>query len=208
MTKTVLTTDGRTVGDRGRQTRLLLLKNLVEELAATGYRGTTVMGVARRSKTSPAAFYHYFPDIDLAILALAQNVASAGSASCSAETESISPQDAPHRLTVAEAVQTFFALYEEHRVVLRVIDMKSAEGDQRFTELRRRFLRGLHADLSQAAQSAHPSAPAHAVASKVAPLVLMLAEVAAHDGELEEWSLDAEAVRTSAAELVHTAITT
>ncbi|WP_405824193.1 hypothetical protein OG705_29095 [Streptomyces sp. NBC_00838] len=207
MTEEDLTTDGRRMGKRGRQTRLLLLKSLVAELGASGHRDTTVMNVARRVKTSPATFYQYFPDVDLALLALAQDVARAGDAN-SAPTKPTSHQDDPHRADVSEALQTFFALYDEHRVVLRVIDMKSAEGDRRFTELRSHFLGRLHAELSRAAQTAHPAAPAHAVASKVAPLVLMLAEVAAHDRELEAWTSDAEEVRANAAELVHTTIAT
>ncbi|MCM2430949.1 TetR family transcriptional regulator [Streptomyces sp. RKAG337] len=199
MTNTVLSTDGRQVGERGRQTRLKLLKSLATELGVTGYRGSTVADVARRARTSPATFYQYFSDLDEAVLTLAEAVAIAGSIS-SPPTET--DGDSAHGL-----VHAFFALYERHRAVLRVIDMKAAEGDQRFTALRIQFLSGLQAELERTASAARPAAGAQAVALAVAPLVLMLAATAAHEDELTAWSLEGGAVRASAAEMVHTAVT-
>lgn len=205
MTNTVLSADGGRVGERGRKTRLLILGCLVVEIGATGYRGTTVARVARRAKKSRATFYQYFPDVDHALLALAEEIAQAGAASA-AWTKAASDPAASHRPTVTDRVQAFFTLYEQHRVILRVIEMKSAEGDRRFTELRMRFLDGLHTDLVRAARADHPAAGARTIASAVAPLVLMLAEVAAHENELEPWSLSAEAARKKAAELAHTSV--
>ncbi|MCZ1012317.1 TetR family transcriptional regulator [Streptomyces lydicus] len=197
MTNTVLTVCGRQVGERGRRTRLLLLELLADELATTGYREASIVEIARRANTSAATFYQYFPDIDQAILTLAEDIAHEGS-----DNASTSRQPAPREL-----VQEFFALYERHRAVLRVIDMKSSEGDQRFTTLRIRFLDGLRCDLERAARAANPSATERVITSAVATMVLTVTQAAAHGADLAAWSLDAATVQTSTAQLLHTALT-
>ncbi|MEU5239695.1 TetR family transcriptional regulator [Streptomyces lydicus] len=197
MTSTVLTACGRQVGERGRQTRLLLLETLADELATTGYRDTSIVAITRRANTSAATFYQYFPDIDQAILTLAEDIAREGSDNAPAS----------RRPTPRELVKEFFALYERHRAVLRVIDMKSAEGDQRFTTLRIRFLDGLRSDLERAARTANPTATERVITSAVVAMVLTVAQAAAHGNELAAWSMDAAAVQTSTAQLVHTALT-
>ncbi len=70
----VRTVDGRIAGRRGQATRTRLLECLAELIASTSYRDVTVIDVARRAGTSPATFYQYFPDIQTAVVELANEV--------------------------------------------------------------------------------------------------------------------------------------
>src|SRR4051812_49537049 len=47
-------------------------------LRSTGYRDLKVIDIAREAGTSPATFYQYFPDVEAAILVLAEQMARDG----------------------------------------------------------------------------------------------------------------------------------
>src|SRR5690606_17909694 len=70
--------DGRVPGRRGLATRRRLLDTLAEMLATTSYRDLKVVDVARVAGTSPATFYQYFPQVEAAVLALAEELAGEG----------------------------------------------------------------------------------------------------------------------------------
>src|SRR5579875_835714 len=80
MTVTVRTVDGRVAGRRGQATRSRLLECLQEMLKTSAFRDVTVIDVARMAGTSPATFYQYFPDIEAAILELANDMLREGAA--------------------------------------------------------------------------------------------------------------------------------
>ena len=67
--------DGRVPGRRGRATRDRLLECTGEMLTANSYRDVKVIDIAREAGTSPATFYQYFPDVEAAILVLAEQMA-------------------------------------------------------------------------------------------------------------------------------------
>jgi len=67
--------DGRVPGRRGRATRTRLLECTSEMLATTSFRELKVIDIAREANTSPATFYQYFPDVESAILVLAEEMA-------------------------------------------------------------------------------------------------------------------------------------
>src|SRR4051794_41546403 len=70
--------DGRVPGRRGRATRQRLLECTAEMLRSTSYRDVKVIDIAREAGTSPATFYQYFPDVEAAILVLAEQMAQDG----------------------------------------------------------------------------------------------------------------------------------
>lgn len=76
MTGQVRTVDGRVAGRRGQETRQKLLDCLSEMLSSSPYRDVKVIDVARRAGTSPATFYQYFPDVEGAVLELAETMAA------------------------------------------------------------------------------------------------------------------------------------
>ena len=78
MTGQVRTVDGRVAGRRGQATRQKLLDCLGEMLKSSPYRDVKVIDVARMAGTSPATFYQYFPDVEGAVLELAEEMAKEG----------------------------------------------------------------------------------------------------------------------------------
>src|SRR5215212_1090174 len=70
--------DGRMPGRRGRATRQRLLDQTAEMLKSASYRDVKVVDIAREAGTSPATFYQYFPDVESAILVLAEEMAAQG----------------------------------------------------------------------------------------------------------------------------------
>lgn len=78
MTGQVRTVDGRVAGRRGQETRQKLLDCLSEMLSSSPYRDVKVIDVARKAGTSPATFYQYFPDVEGAVLEIAEEMAKEG----------------------------------------------------------------------------------------------------------------------------------
>src|SRR5213079_105110 len=131
--------DGRVPGRRGRATRDRLLKCTAELLEKTSYRDITVIDIASCAGTSPATFYQYFQDVNAAIAVLAGELAERGSAL----TELIENASWTGRAANESAmtlVDAFLSIWEEHRAVLRVVDLATLEGDLRFQNVRTRLL--------------------------------------------------------------------
>ncbi|HEX4819939.1 MAG TPA: helix-turn-helix domain-containing protein, partial [Acidimicrobiales bacterium] len=53
-----------------------MLDHTAEMLRSTGYRDLKVIDIAREAGTSPATFYQYFPDVEQAVLVLAEELAT------------------------------------------------------------------------------------------------------------------------------------
>src|SRR3954468_3428730 len=77
------TADGRVPGRRGRATRQRLLEQTAAMLEAGSYRALKVVDIARSDGISPASFYQYFPEVEAAILVLAEEMSRDGSATLS-----------------------------------------------------------------------------------------------------------------------------
>src|ERR671923_1167221 len=78
MTGQVTTVDGRVAGRRGQATRQKLLDCLGKMLGTSPYRDVKVIDVARKAGTSPATFYQYFPDVEAAVLEIAEGAVAEG----------------------------------------------------------------------------------------------------------------------------------
>ncbi|HEX9713573.1 MAG TPA: TetR family transcriptional regulator [Actinomycetota bacterium] len=201
--------DGRAPGQRGRATREKLLRCTAALLEKTSYRDLSVIEIARRAGTSPATFYQYFPDIEAAVLVLAQQMAE------DARKLTVLIDEADWRgkgaARAAEALADgFLDLWERHRAVLRVVDLSTAEGDLRFANIRSHLLNEVTLRLRDVIESfklagRHPASlepMAHAAA-----LVSMLAHIAAHRYGFEFWGIKTDDVRASAAALLVTGVT-
>ena len=99
-----------------------------------------MVDIARGAGTSPATFYQYFPEVESAILVLAEEMAREGSgpqpASCATAPGRARPATPPPM----RLVDGFMGFWEDHRSVLRVVDLATDEGDQRFRKIRTRLL--------------------------------------------------------------------
>lgn len=148
MTGQVRTVDGRVAGRRGQATRQKLLDCLSEMLSSSPYRDVKVIDVARKAGTSPATFYQYFPDVEGAVLELAEDVAKEGSGM----TELVAGRSWAGKSgwqTSEQLVEGFLDFWRRNDAILRVIDLGAAEGDKRFNKIRMKILNSVTGSLTE-----------------------------------------------------------
>jgi AcrR family transcriptional regulator len=199
--------DGRVPGRRGRATRGRLLENLENMLASSSFRDLKVTDITREAGTSPATFYQYFPDIETAVLAIAEQVAEEGTRLKDILRER--PWRGGDGYAASEGITDgFLAFWQSHRSLLRVIDLAALEGDTRFRDIRVRMLNAVTVDLADviAAQRSSSTADADPMAMAGA-LVGMLAHNAAHQEGFESWEIRVGALRGAMADLVYWGVT-
>jgi len=201
--------DGRTPGRRGRATRQRLLGCTQEMLRTTSYRDLKVVDIAREAGTSPATFYQYFPDVEAAIVVLAEEMASQGRLFADHVRSTTWKGRAGYAACVGLADQ-FIQFWEEHQPVIRVVDLATEEGDGRFANVRTHLLNDLYNALAEAINEMkvagrHPSEVDPMATAGV--LVSMLAHVAAHRFGFEFWGVRTSDLRTSMARILFWAVT-
>jgi len=201
--------DGRTPGRRGRATRQRLLGCTQEMLRTTSYRDLKVVDIAREAGTSPATFYQYFPDVEAAIVVLAEEMASQGRLFADHVRSTTWKGRAGYEACVGLADQ-FIQFWEEHQPVIRVVDLATEEGDGRFANVRTHLLNDLYNALAEAINEMkvagrHPSDVDPMATAGV--LVSMLAHVAAHRFGFEFWGVRTSDLRTSMARILFWAVT-
>jgi AcrR family transcriptional regulator len=202
--------DGRVPGRRGQATRQRLLDCTAAMLRATSYRDLKVVDIAREAGTSPATFYQYFPDVESAILVLADEMVASG-VDRFADLALANPWRGKAGYDRAEALaEAFLGFWDEHGPVLRVVDLATDEGDGRFANVRTRLLNDLNNALAAAAKEQQRAGRGQggldpdAVAGV---LVAMLAHVSAHRLGFEFWGVRAEDLRDTMARIVYWSIT-
>jgi AcrR family transcriptional regulator len=209
MTGQVRTVDGRVAGRRGQATRQKLLDCLSEMLRTSPYRDVKVIDVARKAGTSPATFYQYFPDVEGAVLELADETA-AESAGLSSLVAGRTWTGRAGWATAQELVDGFLEFWRRNDAILRVVDLGAAEGDKRFYKLRMKILGSVNGSLSAAVaelqsrgrvdKDVNPSAVAGS-------LVTMLAAVASHQKGFSTWGVKQAELKPNLALLVHLGVT-
>jgi AcrR family transcriptional regulator len=204
----VRATDGRVPGRRGIATRRRLLACTADLLAQTSYRDIKVIDIAKAAGTSPATFYQYVPDVEQAVLALAQEVAEAG-----ARLADLADGDWRGDRSVETAralVDGFMAFYEEHRATFRVVDLATAEGDLRFRQLRTRAFSALTDELARVVDVHRQEGKLPAGVDPKATafvLVTMLAHSAAHRYGFEFWGVRTASAVDAITRIVHWTVT-
>jgi AcrR family transcriptional regulator len=170
-------------------------------LRVSSYRDVKVIDIAREAGTSPATFYQYFSDVETAILSLAEAMAHDGARLPAFVREN------PWRgrrgyETAVELVDAFLDFWDTYRHVLRVVDLATDEGDQRFRQIRTRLLHEVTVALAEVIRVAQDEGrqPRDTDAMATAgTLVSMLAHVAAHLYGFEFWGIRTRDVRRSMA---------
>jgi AcrR family transcriptional regulator len=201
--------DGRVPGRRGRATRQRLLECTREMLTTTSYRDVKVIDIARDAGTSPATFYQYFSDVEAAILVLAEEMAQEGEHLTAIITKGSWKGRAAYDTALA-LVDAFLAFWEEHRPVLRVMDLATDEGDRRFQKIRVHLLNDITNALAEVARLAQAEGRLPKAIDPMASagiLVAMLAHTAAHQYGFEFWGIRTAAVRDSMARQVSWGVT-
>lgn len=200
--------DGRVPGRRGQATRRRLLDCTRDALAREPYRDIKVVDIAKRAGTSPATFYQYFPDVEHAVLVLAEEVAH--------ETDRLvdpvrGDWKGKRGVDTAHAVvKGFLDHWEEHRPVLRVVELATDEGDLRFRNLRVRSLNAITRALAEVVTDFQRAGripdEVDAMAS-AGSLVSMLAHTAAHRYGFEFWGIRTADIEHSLTRIVYWTVT-
>ncbi|KAF4409246.1 MULTISPECIES: TetR family transcriptional regulator [Streptomyces] len=209
MTGQVRTVDGRVAGRRGQATRQKLLDCLGEMLGSSPYRDVKVIDVARKAGTSPATFYQYFPDVEGAVLEIAEEMAKEGTAL----TDLVAGRSwagKAGRQTAEQLVDGFLAFWRKHDAILRVVDLGAAEGDKRFYKIRMKVLNTVAGSLTEAVKDLQKKGRVDAdvnPAAMAGSLAMMLASVASHQKGFQGWGVKQAELKPNLAVLVHLGVT-
>jgi len=196
----------RPAGRRGRATRQRLLDATAALLEAGPYRTLTVVDIARDAGTSPAAFYQYFADAEDAVLALAAELADSAGPVLATSITGVDWSGDDTLVGALGVADAFIELWERDRAILRVVDLATDEGDQRFRDVRSRMLNAP----SEAFVTVLRALPTGTVADPQADagvLVSMLAHVAAHLQGLQTWGAARDELRRTMARVVAATLT-
>ncbi|MFC8534626.1 TetR family transcriptional regulator [Streptomyces sp. NPDC057249] len=209
MTGQVRTVDGRVAGRRGQATRQKLLDCLSEMLSSSPYRDVKVIDVARKAGTSPATFYQYFPDVEGAVLELAEDVAKEGAGL----TELVAGRSWVGKSgwqTSEQLVEGFLDFWRRNDAILRVIDLGAAEGDKRFNKIRMKVLNSVTGSLTESVKELQAKGKVDkdiSAAAMAGSLVVMLAGVASHQKGFTAWGVKQAEIKPNLAQLVHLGMT-
>ncbi|MER7900748.1 TetR family transcriptional regulator [Streptomyces sp. NPDC096046] len=209
MTGQVRTVDGRVAGRRGQATRQKLLDCLSEMLSSSPYRDVKVIDVARKAGTSPATFYQYFPDVEGAVLEIAEQMATEGAAL----TELLEGRSWAGKAgwqTAQELVDGFLEFWRRNDAILRVVDLGAAEGDKRFYKLRMKILNSVNNSLADAVAELQSKGRVDKDVNPAAvagSLVAMLAAVASHQKGFSSWGVKQAELKPNLALLVYLGVT-
>ncbi|RVU21360.1 TetR/AcrR family transcriptional regulator [Streptomyces antnestii] len=209
MTGQVRTVDGRVAGRRGQATRQKLLECLGEMLSSSPYRDVKVIDVARKAGTSPATFYQYFPDVEGAVLEIAEQMAAEG-AGLTQLLEGRSWVGKAGWQTAQELVDGFLEFWRKNDAILRVVDLGAAEGDKRFYKIRMKILNSVNNSLTDTVKELQAKGKVDKDVSPAAmagSLVAMLAAVASHQKGFQTWGVKQAELKPNLALLVHLGVT-
>ena len=202
--------DGRVPGRRGRATRQKLLECTLTMLETQTYRDLKVVDIAREAGTSPATFYQYFPDVTTAIVALAEEMATQGEAELVALVKDGPWKGAGGFATATAIAHGYVRFWEEHWPLMRVLDLTSAEGDQRFRSIRTRLLNQFTVALSEVIAAEQASGRQQNGLEPMATasvMVSMLAHVASHRYGFEFYGIKTANLEESMAHIVFVTVT-
>jgi AcrR family transcriptional regulator len=201
--------DGRVPGRRGRATRDRLTACTLGMLRDTNYRDLKVVDIAREAGTSPATFYQYFPDVESAILALAEDMAEAGNDRLTRIVREGEWKGKRGFETAERIADAYMAFWDDNSALMRVLDLTSLEGDERFRSIRTRLLNEFTIALAgvvegQRNAGRHPDDLDPMAVAGV--LVSMLAHVASHRAGFEGYDIRADDLQRAMARIVYTSV--
>ncbi|MCH0557599.1 TetR family transcriptional regulator [Streptomyces sp. MUM 16J] len=203
------TVDGRVAGRRGQATRQKLLDCLSEMLSSSPYRDVKVIDVARKAGTSPATFYQYFPDVEGAVLEIAEQMAAEG-AGLAELLEGRTWTGKSGWQTAQELVNGFLDFWRRNDAILRVVDLGAAEGDKRFYKIRMKILNSVNNSLADSITELQSKGRVDKDVNPAAvagSLVAMLAAVAGHQKGFSSWGVKQAELKPNLALLVHLGVT-
>jgi AcrR family transcriptional regulator len=208
MTEPALASDGRVIGARAHRTRRKLLDATAKLLGERGALGLRVVDITREVGTSPATFYQYFPDVEEAILVLADEATD--------DIESLRPlierswTDDDGLANVDEFVGAFMDYWDRHSVILRVRDLRAEEGDKRFWAVRTRGYSAVVPELTakiEDAQSAGSLSKDLNSYAAAAAAMAMLERLFTYQSVFRRRGVSKEAMTTTLGAMLHATVT-
>ncbi len=185
----------RKLGPRALATRDRLLRATESLLGERSVMDLSVAEIARIAETSPATFYHYFTDVEAAVLMLAQQVSGElpeALARIEDEAREGSALDWARALA-----NVFLDHWERHHAVLLIRNLAADKGDERFQDVRRMALSPVLGRLAERIEAARAAGRvddgAHAQLA-AAGLVAMLENLSAHFRGIKTFEASREAV--------------
>lgn len=178
-------------------------------LSSSPYRDVKVIDVARKAGTSPATFYQYFPDVEGAVLEIAEEMAKEGATL----TDLVAGRSWVGKSawqTAEDLVEGFLSFWRRHDAILRVVDLGAAEGDKRFYKIRMKILNAVTNSLTDSIKELQGKGKVDKDVSPPAmagSLVAMLAAVAGHQKGFQSWGVKQAELKPNLALLVHLGVT-
>ena len=199
---------GRLLGPRALKTRRRLLDATEQLLVERSVLDIAVVEIARKAETSPATFYHYFKDVDEAVLALAEQAAEEMPALV--DLIDASWRGSEGLETARSVVRAFMEHWSLHHAVLLIRNLSADKGDRRFQQVRRKalapILDHLAARISEGQEAGRVSADIHPYAASAA-LTSILESISAHAHELQRRDVSHEQLAETCARILHQVIT-
>ncbi|MBW2389285.1 MAG: TetR/AcrR family transcriptional regulator [Deltaproteobacteria bacterium] len=199
---------GRVLGKRAQGTRQRLLDSTEQLLEAQSLRDLRVIDIARNVGASPATFYQYFKDVEEAVLALAEQASQEMPAV--AELLEGSWQGKPGLDRARAIVLAFIDLWDRHHAALRVRNLASDEGDERFKAVRGRamspVLLGLARQFEESQRAGRVSMHEDPRAAAAA-MGAILERMGAYHRELVKSGVSREKLIETSARILHRGVT-
>lgn len=199
---------GRKLGPRALATRQRLLDAAALLLKERSVLDISVVEIARHAETSPATFYHYFKDVESAVLLLAEQAAEEMPALLEIIDGSWRGGQGLERARAL--VSAFIEHWDEHHAVLLVRNLAADKGDPRFQKVRRGALKPMLDRLAEViaqARDAGQISPAIHPHVAAAALAAILERLSAHYRELQSFHATRDELVETCARMVYQTVT-
>jgi AcrR family transcriptional regulator len=198
---------GRKLGPRALLTRSRLLDATESLLRERSVMDITVAEIARVGETSPATFYHYFKDVEAAVLMLASRVSGELPEALSRLDGDWTGRDGFSR--ARDLSEAFIDHWEQHHAVLLVRNLAADQGDERFQKVRRAALSPVMNRLAQIIDAGKKEGlVAEEIHAQVAAaaLVAILERLSAHYRDLRTFRATRSALVDTCARIIYQTI--
>ena len=202
--------DGRVPGRRGRATRRRLLECTRALLETTSYRDLKVVDIAREAGTSPATFYQYFPDVEAALLSLADEVIGESAERLTRPVREANWNGRGAYEACEVVARSFLDFWTDHSALMAVIDLVALQGDPRFRDVRTEVVSPFTLTAAEVIRSQQEAGNVPEDIDPIATavvLVSMLSHVAAHQDRIQHAGVREPDVLRAMSRMIFTGVT-